>query len=356
MVRSHFLHSNRIKMHYLERAGDGPVLFLIHGNGSSSVFWRKLMGRLPASYRAIAPDMRGYGHSEAAVVDATRGFDDFVEDIAALMRSLEIEQAHFMGHSLGGGMLFAFASVYSEKVQSLTLVNPASPNGFGGTKGVDGKPCMPDFAGSGGGIVNPEFVQRLIKKDRSLADLNASPKAVINRYYWRPPFVPDNIEELLESLFQEKIGEKHYPGDFYKSSNFPFVKPGIYGPMNAASPKYLNGMASAFIYAEKKFKVLWVRGADDEVVSDESVFDPGTLGKLGLLPDYPGAEVYPSQPMVSQTRYVLEQYAEHGGSFQEVVMQETGHTPFIEKPQEFITHLNTFIQELKIDNYEKIRK
>ncbi len=345
MVRSHFLHTNRIKMHYLERAGSGPVLFLIHGNGSSSVFWRKLMGRLPESYRAIAPDLRGFGHSEAAVVDATQGFTDYVDDIVALMQTLNIDRAHFLGHSLGGGMLFSFVADNASKVLSLTLVNPASPYGFGGTKGKNGIPCMTDFAGSGGGIVNPDFVQRLNDKDRSTADENASPKAVMKRYYWKPPFVPDNMDELLESLFQEKIGDKHYPGDYYKSPNFPFVRPGVYGPMNAASPKYLAGKADEFVQTSSKPDVMWIRGSHDEVVSDQSVFDPGALGKIGLLPDYPGEEIFPPQPMVSQTRYVLEQYVSHGGRYQEIVMQDTGHSPFIEKPIEFKKHLTRFIQK-----------
>lgn len=345
MVRSHFVQTTRIKMHYLERAGEGPVLFLLHGNGSSSVFWKRMMARLPKSYRAIAPDLRGYGYSEAAITDATKGFGDYVEDIISLMDALEIDRAHFVGHSLGGGMLFSFAVAHAQRIQSLTLVNPASPFGFGGTKGLEGMPCNTDFAGSGGGIVNPEFVKRLKANDLSASDENASPRAVMNRYYWKPPFVPDNMDELLESLFQEKIGEKHYPGDFVKSSNFPFVAPGQYGPMNAGSPKYLNGNAGEFIRVSPKPNVLWVRGSHDEVVSDESVFDLGTLGRMGLVPGYPGKEQYPPQPMVSQTRHVLEQYAQNGGHFIEEVMQNTGHTPFIEQPEIFRNHLTSFIQK-----------
>jgi hypothetical protein len=51
---------------------------------------------------------------------------------------------------------------------------------------------------------------------------------------------------------------------------------------------------------------------------------------LGLLPGWPGAEVYPPQPMIGQTRRVLERYAENGGKFAEVVMENTGHVPFVD--------------------------
>jgi pimeloyl-ACP methyl ester carboxylesterase len=81
--------------------------------------------------------------------------------------------------------------------------------------------------------------------------------------------------------------------------------------------------------------VLWVRGADDQIVSDTSLFDMGTLGALGAVPGWPGADAYPSQPMVSQTRAVLDAYQAHGGRYSELVFAECGHTPYIEKPDDF---------------------
>ena len=84
-----------------------------------------------------------------------------------------------------------------------------------------------------------------------------------------------------------------------------------------------------------KPKILWVRGSHDLVVSNSAASDPGTLGIAGILPNYPGKEIYPPQPMIDQTRAVLEKYAAAGGSFQEIVIQDAGHVPFIEKPAEF---------------------
>ena len=71
------------------------------------------------------------------------------------------------------------------------------------------------------------------------------------------------------------------------------------------------------------------------VVSDSAASDPGFLGMAGLIPDYPGPEVFPPQPMLGQIRAVLDQYAAAGGSYQEVVIEDAGHLPFIEKPDEF---------------------
>jgi pimeloyl-ACP methyl ester carboxylesterase len=61
----------------------------------------------------------------------------------------------------------------------------------------------------------------------------------------------------------------------------------------------------------------------------------GTLGQLGFVPGWPGADVYPPQPMVSQVRSVLDRYVEHGGVYSELVIADAGHTPYIEQPDEF---------------------
>lgn len=82
-------------------------------------------------------------------------------------------------------------------------------------------------------------------------------------------------------------------------------------------------------------RILWVRGSHDLVVSDTAFSDPGFLGMSGFIPGWPGLAVYPPQPMVSQTRAVLERYAAAGGCFREHVIQDTGHSPYLEKPDEF---------------------
>jgi hypothetical protein len=71
------------------------------------------------------------------------------------------------------------------------------------------------------------------------------------------------------------------------------------------------------------------------IVSDASLFDLANLGKLGVIPGWPGDEACPAQPMVSQTRAVLTRYAENGGSFTERVYDGCGHSPHIERTAAF---------------------
>jgi len=279
--------------------------------------------------------LRGFGDTEDKLIDATRGFGDWADDVFALLQALGIAHTHVVGHSLGGGLIFTLLANNPQPFLSATLVNPGSPYGFGGTKDAQGTPCYADFAGSGGGVVNAEFPKLIAAGDRSRDNPQASPRVVMNSFYWKTPFRPAREEDLLSSVLSEKIGPDKYPGDLVASTNWPHVAPGRYGPINASSPKYVGDTVQRFIGAMPKPPILWVRGADDMIVSDNSFFDLGTLGQLGYVPGWPGAEMHPPQPMVSQTRAVLDGYAAQGGQYSEVVIPNTGHTPFVEEPDEF---------------------
>jgi pimeloyl-ACP methyl ester carboxylesterase len=288
---------------------------------------------LPGKYRCIAPDLRGYGDTEDLLIDGTRGVRDWADDLKALSDTFGTEPAHLVGWSLGAAVAMQFALSYPELVASITFINPVSPYGFGGTKGLDGEPCYPDYAGSGGGVVNPEFVRRIAEGDRSADDPN-SPINVINTFYYKAPFRAAREEAFLTASLLEKIGNDRYPGDMTPSANWPNVAPGVWGPINATSPKYFN--TSNIVDMPVKPPVLWVRGDSDQIASDNSLFDFGTLGKLGFVPGWPGEDIYPPQPMVSQMRTVLDKYQANGGKSTEVVISDTAHSSHIEKPDVFV--------------------
>jgi pimeloyl-ACP methyl ester carboxylesterase len=223
-------------------------------------------------------------------------------------------------------------------------VNPMSPYGFGGTRDASGTPCWSDYAGSGGGTTNPEFVRRLTENDRSEDD-PSSPRNVMNAFYFKPPFrvFKEREEILLSSMLSTKVAQENYPGDVILSRNWPNVAPGTRGINNAISPKYCNLRGFAGIHP--KPPVLWIRGVDDVLVSDASLLDFGYLGQLRIVSGWPGEEAYPPQPMVSQIRAVLEAYVRNGGSYREEVVEDCGHSPHVEKPEKFRWTLFAFLEE-----------
>ncbi|MCE5192664.1 MAG: alpha/beta hydrolase [Candidatus Cryosericum sp.] len=341
-ITERMVETPRIRTHVLfsGMASGTPIVF-IHGNFSSATFFEETMLALPEAYRAIAPDMRGYGLTEDKLIDATRGAADWTDDLDALFETLELTRVHLVGWSIGGGIVMSYAIKHPEKVLSLTLIAPISPFGFGGTKGLDGTPCTDDYAGSGGGAVNRDFIKRIQEHDCTDIDPN-SPRNVINAVYYKPPFRAAREEDFLTAALLEKTGNDKYPGDALVSSNWPFVAPGQWGPMNATSPKYFN--TSDIVDVHPKPPILWVRGKDDLVVSDTSMLDLGMLGRLGYVPGYPGEDVFPPQPMVSQMRAVLEEYRKNGGKYSEVTFADCGHSPHIEKAADFRKEFLEFLE------------
>src|SRR4051794_26081551 len=332
-VRSEHADTDRLRMHHLESGPeDGVPVVLVHGNLSTGRFYEHLMPGAPAHLRLIAPDMRGFGRTDHAPIDATRGLGDWADDIDALLRAIGVSRpAHLVGWSTGGAAIAGYAM--TRPVASLTFVDPVAPYGYGGVR-RDGTPCFPDHAGSGGGTGSPDFTQRLAAKDRS-SETQASPRNVMNASYWIPPHrePPDREEILVDEILTSQTGDDGYPGDSVPSANWPGVAPGTRGILNALSPKYCDW--SGIVGLTEKPPILWVHGTADIVVGDGAAWEIGTLGKMGAVPGWPGEDVFPPQPMVSQIRDVLERYRDGGGRVEIELFEGSGHFPAIDAPARF---------------------
>ena len=347
-VRATDLTTSRLRTHVLEAGSpESPTLVLVHGNVSSARFFAELMATLADRWHCVAVDLRGFGGSAPAPVDARRGVGDFADDLHAALTEGNLVpggRAHFLGWSLGGGVVLRYAMDHPGSVASIVLESPMSPYGFGGTKDAAGTPCWPDFAGSGGGTANPEMVRRISAGDRGTED-GTSPRNVLTTLYGNPPFeLPKDVEDaLVEGMLELAIGDDNYPGDAVTSANWPGTAPGERGVNNAIAPRFCD--LSAFADVTDRPDVLWIRGDADQIVSDASLVDLGNLGQLGLVPGWPGADVYPAQPMVTQTRAVLDRYQAGGGRYTEHVLPGCGHSPHLERPAEFASLVGDFLAD-----------
>ncbi|HEY3955872.1 MAG TPA: alpha/beta fold hydrolase [Streptosporangiaceae bacterium] len=345
---SRFVDGGQGRLHVLARDGmraPGPVLCLVHGNLSSARFFEPLVAGMPRSWRVLAPDLRGFGRSGPAPVDATRGVGDFADDIAAVLADPDLvrphRRVHLAGWSLGGDAVMRYAIDHPERVASVTLIAPGSPFGFGGTKDDTGTLCYPDAAGSGAGLIAAELLQRL-KDGDDTGESPLSPRSVLRSHYlWPGLRLPATLEDqLVGEILATALGDASYPGDQQASANWPGVAPGTHGVANALSPLYCD--VSGFAEVAARWPVLWVRGADDLIVSDHSPADTGELGATGALPGWPGPE-FPAQPMVAQTRAMLRRAEAAGGRFTEHVIPRCGHSPHLERPEELRELLAEFV-------------
>ena len=334
--------TDRIRMHYLE-AGAGPPVVMIHGNLSTGRFYEHLLPELAGTYRVVAPDMRGFGDSEPAPLDATRGLADWADDTFALVRALGIDEPpHLVGWSTGGAAIARYAR--DHPVASLTFIDPVSPHGYGGTL-ADGTPCFPDGAGSGGGSANPEVVRRLAAGDAS-DESPASIRNVMNALYWVPTHrePPDREDVLVAEILKTVIGVENYPGDSVATENWPGTAPGRTGILNALSPRYCDW--SDLVELDPKPPVLWTHGRDDLVVADGSRLEFGTLGAAGDVPGWPGQDVFPPQMMITQIRELLERYAATGGRVHTELFDGAGHGPHFDARDRWIAVFTSFLTSL----------
>lgn len=345
-VRSHTTQTDRLKVHWLESGpDDGIPVVMVHGNLSTGRFFEHLWPEAPRVLRFIAPDMRGFGRTESLDLDATRGLRDWSDDLHSLLTAIGVDQpVHLVGWSTGGAAISHYAIDHGD-VASLTYIDPVSPYGFGAVH-ADGRPCFPDYAGSGGGTAAPDFVKALREKDTG-SDSPFSFRNVMNAAYWNPEFrLIDERENLLvEEVLLSAIGDGGYPGDSTPSPNWPGVAPGTRGILNALSPKYCDW--SGIVDLDPKPPVLWTHGSIDAVIADGSPWEVGTLGAAGMLPEWPGVDVVPPQPMVGQIRMVLKRYAEAGGSVRSEMFEGSGHGPIFDAAKAWSAAFFDFVKTLE---------
>ena len=111
---------NDIKINYQIR-GEGEPLILIHGGSGSSMHWLYQVPELSKHYRVIVYDVRGHGKTDKPKQQYS--IELFSEDLSELMNKLEIDEAHIIGHSLGGMIAQQFALNFPNRILSLVLTS-----------------------------------------------------------------------------------------------------------------------------------------------------------------------------------------------------------------------------------------
>ncbi|WP_442035794.1 alpha/beta fold hydrolase [Pseudoduganella sp. RAF19] len=112
---------------YYKDWGSGPPVVFCHGYPLSSDAWENQMMYLAQhGYRVIAHDRRGFGRSSQPAQGYD--YDTFADDLATLVNALDLKDATFIGHSMGGGEVVRYIARHgAQRVAKVALVAAVTP-------------------------------------------------------------------------------------------------------------------------------------------------------------------------------------------------------------------------------------
>ncbi|MGC0366559.1 2-hydroxymuconate-semialdehyde hydrolase [Rhodococcus sp. 27YEA15] len=241
-VYSRFLNVGGIRTHYLD-SGDGPPVVLLHSGefgGSADLCWEYNIAPLAAAgHRVIAPDWLGFGRTDK-LRDFVSGSDRMVRHMAAFLETMAIDEADFVGASMG----------------ATTLLRESS-------SGRCRFPIRRMVLASGGGFV-PDNPER-----RKILDYDGTPEAmeaILRANFTDPAWYADR--EYIE----RRVAASIEPGAWEAVAAARFKSP-------ATAPRTQFGQPDTIAYENIPFPTLAVAGGADQLR------EPGYHSALERIPD-----------------------------------------------------------------------
>jgi pimeloyl-ACP methyl ester carboxylesterase len=121
-IRYRTVRTNGINMHIAE-AGTGPTVLLLHGFPESSYSWRRQLPALAAAgFHAVAPDLRGYGRTDAPADAADYSLRENLADLTGLLDALGTSSAAIIGHDQGATFAWAGAQLHPRRFPAVVAL------------------------------------------------------------------------------------------------------------------------------------------------------------------------------------------------------------------------------------------
>jgi pimeloyl-ACP methyl ester carboxylesterase len=270
-LKHRFVQVNGIKMHIAEQ-GEGPLVVLAHGFPELWYSWRHVLPALAAAgYHAVAPDMRGYGETDAPpnVQDYTQL--QFVGDMVGLVHALGYEQAVIAGHDWGAPVAYNAANLRPDMFGAVILLSvPFGVRGEGGVKPTEGMrkraPAGQQFYQTyfqTPGVAEKEFDADPMRTLRML--LYSLSGSIPKEHKWRYMFGVN--EKALDGCTDPKqlpAWLKQYDLDYYAKE---YSRTGFRGGLNWYRGQDIFWQETPFLIGRKLLQpTLYVGGMDDAVV------------------------------------------------------------------------------------------
>lgn len=125
-VDHHYITAGSLRMHVaLAGDEDAPPLLLLHGWPQHWYLWRKVIPQVSGSYRVIAPDLRGFGWTDAPAGGYRK--ERMASDVLTLLNAMGVERVRLAGHDWGGWIGFLLALRAPDRISRYLALNITPP-------------------------------------------------------------------------------------------------------------------------------------------------------------------------------------------------------------------------------------
>ena len=189
-VEFQFITTNGIKMRIATIGDEGPLVLFAHGWPESWYSWRHQLEALgKAGYRVVAPDMRGYGETDAPQAIDAYDAVHLAADMVGVLDAMGEEKATIVGHDWGSIVAAYSVLMYPDRFSSLVLMSVP----YGGRSSEAPMPAMQANNGDNFFYIlyhnEPQGVAE--------AEYDADPRALLSRLYLSPDS-PRDVPEVTD--------------------------------------------------------------------------------------------------------------------------------------------------------------
>jgi epoxide hydrolase 4 len=119
-----------LRVRWYERRPEGkfedpgaPTVLCLHGFPELAVSWREQLAGLSDRYRVVAPDMRGYGGTDAPSRVRDYKLEILTRDVVELIDALGVDKVHLVGHDWGGAIAWEVGQHHGDRLHTLSVIN-----------------------------------------------------------------------------------------------------------------------------------------------------------------------------------------------------------------------------------------
>jgi len=270
--------------HYYKVVGHGEPLVILHGGpGLSHDYFLPHFETLADEYRLIFYDQRASGNSSRDVPPETITTESFVNDLEGLRKSFKLEKMSLFGHSWGGLLALYYTLEYPARTERIILVDSAPPNS------------------------ELDALNMKAREDRRSAEDTRK------------------IKEIMQSEGFQNLESQAVSNYFKVSEKVKFHDPGMISEMKMDLDR------------EKIEKLIWVGQLMNPHLAEYDIVDSLSSISCPVLIIHGDYDTIP----LESSRIIHRKI--EGSRL--IVLEDSGHFPFIEAPEPFFREVRDFLEE-----------